>query len=261
MSADPRAGEVAIAPDGAITTVVLARTAKLNALDLPMLAALDAALDAVDRDPGCKVMILASASAKAFCAGGDIAAWGALDPREMATRWIRDGHRVFDRLAALRQPTIAAIEGIAYGGGLELAACCDLRIAGAAARFALPETTVATAPGWAGTQRLPRLIGPARAKRLAFTGDPVDAATALAWGLVDEVAPAGAAEDAARALAARIARASALSVQVAKQMIDACVTGAPVVALDSLAAQVTLAGPDAAEARAAFRDKRKPKFE
>ena len=260
MSADPRAGEVAIARDGAITTVVLARSAKANALDLPMLAALDAALDAVDRDAGCKVMILASASAKAFCAGGDIAAWGALGPREMATRWIRDGHRVFDRLATLRQPTIAAIEGIAYGGGLELAACCDLRIAGAAARFALPETTVATAPGWAGTLRLPRLIGPARTKRLAFTGEPVDAATALAWGLVDEVAPAGTAEDAARALASRIARASALSVQVAKQMIDACVTGAPVVALDSLAAQVTLAGPDAAEAQAAFRDKRKPRF-
>ena len=141
----------------------------------------------------------------------------------MATRWIRDGHRVFDRLAGLRQPMIAAIDGIAYGGGLELAACCDLRVAGAAARFALPETTVATAPGWAGTQRLPRLIGPARTKRLAFTGDPVDAATALAWGLVDEVAPAGAALAAARALAGRIARASALSVQVAKQMIDAAV--------------------------------------
>jgi len=247
--------------DGAITTVTLARTAKANALDQSLLDALDAALDAIDRDPGCKAMILASASAKAFCAGGDIAAWGALAPREMATRWIRDGHRVLDRLATLRQPTIAAIEGIAYGGGLELAACCDLRVAGEAARFALPEATVATAPGWAGTLRLPRLIGPARTKRLAFTGDAVDAATALAWGLVDEVAPAGAALAAARALATRIARSSALSVQVTKQMIDAVVSGQSVVALDSLAAQVTLAGPDAAEARTAFREKRKPSFE
>jgi enoyl-CoA hydratase/carnithine racemase len=261
MTAATRPGEVIVTRDGAVTVVTLARTAKANALDLPLLADLEVALDAIDRDPGCKAMILASASAKAFCAGGDIAAWGALTPREMATRWIRDGHRVFDRLAGLRQPTIAAIEGIAYGGGLELAACCDLRVAGAAARFALPETTVATAPGWAGTQRLPRLIGPARAKRLAFTGDPVDAATALAWGLVDEVAPAGAALAAACALAGRIARASALSVQVAKQMIDAAVTGQSVVALDALAAQVTLAGPDAAEARAAFREKRKPSFE
>jgi len=261
MTTASRADEVKVARDGAITVVTLARTAKANALDLPLLAALDAALDAIDRDPDCKAMILASASAKAFCAGGDIAAWGALSPREMATRWIRDGHRVLDRLATLRQPTIAAIEGIAYGGGLELAACCDLRVAGEAARFALPEATVATAPGWAGTLRLPRLIGPARTKRLAFTGDPVDAATALAWGLVDEVAPAGTALAAAHALAGRIVRASALSVQVAKQMIDACVAGAPVVALDSLAAQVTLAGPDAAEAQAAFRDKRKPRFD
>ncbi|MBK9674083.1 MAG: enoyl-CoA hydratase/isomerase family protein [Betaproteobacteria bacterium] len=253
--------DLQVGHDGAIATVTLARTAKANALDQPLLDALEAALDAIDRDPGCKVMLLASASPKAFCAGGDIAAWGALSPREMATRWIRDGHRIFDRLAGLRQPTIAVIEGIAYGGGLELAACCDLRVAGEGARFALPETTVATAPGWAGTLRVPRLIGPARTKRLAFTGDPVDAATALAWGLVDEVAPAGTALAAARALAARIARSSALSVQVTKQMIDAAVSGQSVVALDSLAAQVTLAGPDAAEARAAFREKRKPSFE
>ena len=259
----PAAGtaELHVAHDGAIATVTLARTAKANALDLPLLDALEAALDAIDRDPGCKVMLLASASLKAFCAGGDIAAWGALSPRQMATRWIRDGHRIFDRLAGLRQPTIAVIEGIAYGGGLELAACCDLRVAGDGARFALPETTVATAPGWAGTLRVPRLIGPARTKRLAFTGDPVDAATALAWGLVDEVAPAGPALAAARALAARIARSSVLSVQVTKQMIDAAVSGQSVVALDSLAAQVTLAGPDAAEARTAFREKRKPSFE
>jgi enoyl-CoA hydratase/carnithine racemase len=255
------AGDVRIEQEGPITVVTLARTAKANALDQPLLEALDRALVAVDCDAGCKVMVLASASASAFCAGGDIAAWGALSPRDMATRWIRDGHRVFERLAVLRQPTIAAIEGIAYGGGLELAACCDLRVAGTDASFALPETTVATAPGWAGTLRLPRLIGPSRTKRLAFTGEPVDAATALGWGLVDEVVPAGSALASAQSLAARIARSSALSVQVTKQMIDAAVTGQSVVALDSLAAQVTLAGPDAAEARTAFREKRKPRFQ
>jgi enoyl-CoA hydratase len=261
MTHSPVPAALRIETAGATTIVTLARGAKANALDQPLLDALDAALDAVDRDPGCKVMILASASPSAFCAGGDIAAWGALSPREMATRWIRDGHRIFDRLAGLRQPTIAAIEGIAYGGGLELAACCDLRVAGAGARFALPETTVATAPGWAGTMRVPRLIGPSRTKRLAFTGEPVDAATALAWGLVDEVAAVGGALAAAQSLAERIARSSALSVQVTKQMIDAAVSGQTVVALDALAAQVTLAGPDAAEARAAFREKRKPRFE
>lgn len=260
MSPNERAGELVVERRDAVAIVTLARVAKANALDFCLLEELDRVLDAVDRDVGIEVMVLASASPKVFCAGGDIAAWGALSPREMAVRWIRDGHRIFDRLAGLRQPTIAAIEGIAYGGGLELAACCDLRVAGEAARFALPETTVATAPGWGGTLRVTRLIGPARTKRLAFTGTPIAAPTAFAWGLVDEVAAAGGALAAALALAGDIARSSALSVQLAKQMIDAQVTGQSVVALDSMAAALTLAGPDAAEARAAFGERRKPRF-
>jgi enoyl-CoA hydratase len=109
--------------------------------------------------------------------------------------------------------------------------------------------------------RVLRLIGPARTKRLAFTGTPIDAATALSWGLVEEVVPVGDALGRALALAGDIARASALSVQLAKQMIDAQASGQSVVALDAMAAAVTLAGPDAAEARTAFREKRKPKFE
>jgi enoyl-CoA hydratase/carnithine racemase len=256
-----RAGDIVVERREAITIVTLARVAKANALDFPMLDAFERALDGIDRDDTVKAMVLASASPKAFCAGGDIAAWGALSPRDMANRWIRDGHRIFDRLAGLRQPTIAAIEGFAYGGGLELAACCDMRIAGEAARFALPESTVATAPGWGGTLRLLRLIGPARTKRLAFTGTPIDAVTAHAWGLVEDVAPAGDALARALALAGEITRASAVSVQLAKQMIDAQASGQSVVALDAMAAAVTLAGPDAAEARAAFREKRKPRFE
>jgi enoyl-CoA hydratase len=261
MSTPERANDIVVEHRGAIAILTLGRVSKANALDIPMLDALDAALDGIDRDDGIKVVVLASASPKAFCAGGDIAAWGALTPRDMANRWIRDGHRIFDRLAGLRQPVIAAIEGFAYGGGLELAVCCDMRIAGQAARFGLPETTVATAPGWGGTLRVLRLIGPARTKRLALTGTPIDAATALSWGLVEEAVPAGSALERALALAADVARASALSVQLAKQMIDAQASGQSVVALDAMAAAVTLAGPDAAEARAAFREKRKPKFE
>jgi enoyl-CoA hydratase/carnithine racemase len=261
MTGSERSNDIVVERRQAIAVVTLGRVAKANALDVPMLEALEAAVDAIDRDDAVKVVVLTSASPKAFCAGGDIAAWGALTPREMANRWIRDGHRIFDRLAGLRQPVIAAIEGFAYGGGLELAVCCDMRIAGHAARFALPETTVATAPGWGGTLRVLRLIGPARTKRLALTGTPVDAATAQSWGLVEEVVPAGGALERALALAADVARASALSVQLTKQMIDAQASGHSVVALDAMAAAVTLAGSDAVEARAAFREKRKPSFE
>jgi enoyl-CoA hydratase/carnithine racemase len=261
MTGSERANDVVVERRQAIAVVTLGRVAKANALDVPMLEALEAAVDAIDRDDAVKAVVLTSASSKAFCAGGDIAAWGALTPREMANRWIRDGHRIFDRLAGLRQPVIAAIEGFAYGGGLELAVCCDMRIAGHAARFALPETTVATAPGWGGTLRVLRLIGPARTKRLALTGTPVDAVTAQSWGLVEEVVPAGGALERALALAGDVARASALSVQLTKQMIDAQASGHSVVALDAMAAAVTLAGSDAVEARAAFREKRKPSFE
>ena len=92
------------------------------------------------------------------------------------------GYRAFERLARLRQPTIALVDGIAYGGGLELALACDMRLASERARFAFPEVGVGTTPGWAGPQRATRLIGPARTKQLATTGEPIDAATALAWG-------------------------------------------------------------------------------
>ena len=131
----------------------------------------------------------------------------------MWQRWIRDGHRVFDRLARLRQPTIAAIGGIAYGGGLELALACDLRIAAAGARFAFPEVTIGAVPGWAGSQRLPRVIGAGRAKQMILAGEPIDAATAAAWGLVNEVVPADRLATRALELARRIAENAPTAVQ------------------------------------------------
>ena len=110
-------------------------------------------------------MIVDSSSPKAFCAGADILEWSALGPVGMWQRWTRDGQRVFDRLARLRQPTIAAIGGIAYGG-LELALACDLRIAAPAARFAFPEVTIGAVPARAGSQRLPRVVGVGRVKQM-----------------------------------------------------------------------------------------------
>ena len=139
----------------------------------------------------------------------------------MWQRWIRDGHRAFDRLARLRQPTIAAIGGIAYGGGLELALACDLRVAAASARFAFPEVTIGAVPGWAGSQRLPRLVGAGRAKQLILAGEPIDATTAAAWGLVNEVVPADRLANRALELARRIAENAPVAVQAAKQLVDA----------------------------------------
>src|SRR5262245_60097813 len=155
--------DVRVAIDGPIATITLDRAAKLNALTMAMLEALEGVCGGIERDRAVRAVIVASASDKAFCAGADILEWGPQGALGMWQRWIRDGHRAFDRLARLRQPTIAAIGGLAYGGGLELALACDLRIAAAGARFAFPEVTIGAIPGRAGAQRPPRLVGAGRA--------------------------------------------------------------------------------------------------
>ncbi|MFO1352274.1 MAG: enoyl-CoA hydratase/isomerase family protein, partial [Gammaproteobacteria bacterium] len=230
-----------------IATLTLNRPAKLNALTMAMLDGIDAVLKTIDADPECRVLVVAAAGGKAFSAGADIQAWGPLGPLGMWREWIRRGHQVFERLAGLRQPAIAAIQGIAFGGGLELALACDLRLAADSASFALPETTIGAIPGWGGTQRLPRLIGAARAKQMIFTGARIDAATALQWGLVNEILPAAELLARAQALARQIAANAPIAVQTAKQLIDAAHPSTPGATLEALASAVTAASADAAE--------------
>jgi enoyl-CoA hydratase/carnithine racemase len=165
-------------------------------------------------------LILTGAGERAFCTGADLKERAAMDE---AARWAHN-RALFDcanQLASLPMPTIAAINGFALGGGCELMLACDLRIAAAQAAFALPETNLGIIPGAGGTQRLPRLIGPSRAKELIFTARRIDAATALAWGLVGQVVPAETLLTAAQALASEIARQSQLALAYAKAAIDA----------------------------------------
>src|SRR5207244_12769951 len=133
-----------------------------------------------------------------------------------------------------RQPPVAALNGYAFGGGLELALAADIRLAAAEAEFAMPEVKIATVPGWAGMQQLPALIGPARVKQLIFSGARIDAATAERWGLVNEVAPRAELLARARGLAESIAANAPVSVQIAKQLIDGTGDGAGM-ALEALA--------------------------
>ena len=256
----PMSGHVTVGVDGAVATITLDRAAKLNALTTAMLEALEAACAALDRDAAVRAVIVASSSTNACCAGADILEWGPLGALGMWQRWVRDGQRVFDRLARLRQPTIAAIGGIAYGGGLELALACDLRIGAADARFAFPEVTVGAVPGWAGSQRLPRVIGAGRAKQLILLGQPIDAATAAAWGLVSEIVPADRLQPRALELARRIAENAPTAVQAAKQLVDAGLGEGRTSALEALGAGLAAATADAREGITAFREKRKPKF-
>jgi enoyl-CoA hydratase len=246
--------------DETILTLTLNRPDKLNAIDGAMLDALDEVLGKLERDPEIRAVILTGAG-RAFSAGADIKEWTALTPLEFGRSWGLRGHGLFDRLAGLPVPVIAAINGIAFGGGLELALCADIRIASAAARLGLPEVTIAALPGWGGTQRLPRLIGPGRAKHMILTGQPIDAARAEVWGLISEVVAAETLPARARELAARIAANAPLAVQASKRLIDAALPATPAATLEGHAGALCGATEDAREGRASFLERRPPRYQ
>lgn len=251
---------VCLERQGAVATITLARAAKLNALTGAMLAELLRVADEVERQDGIRAVILTGEGGKAFCAGADIAEWGELPPLAFGRRWVGEGHRVFDRWARLRQPVIAMLNGAALGGGLELAATADLRIAEAHARVGLPESRVGVVPGWSGTQRLVRRAGPQAVRRLVLTGEPVDAAEAWRLGLVDEVHPTGQGLARAQALAAVIAERAPVAVQLAKLMVNAAEGEETSAAIETLAGALVAGTADAREGVAAFKEKRVARF-
>jgi len=257
MNAQPGADALRVHVEGPIARITLARAEKLNAITLPMLEALDAACARLERMSEVRAVVLDSDNPKAFCAGADVGQWGALTPVQMWRSWTRSGHRIFNRLATLPQPTIAAVQGLAFGGGLELALACDLRVAASDSVFALPEATVGAIPGWGGTQRLTRLIGPGRAKHMVFRSARIDAATALAWGLVEEVVEAAALSARVHDIARDIARRAPEAVQLAKQLIDAEAGG---LSAEAMAAGLALALPNGREGVESFKAKRTPDF-
>ena len=257
MSATVPDKTLVVSRDGPVATITLNRPEKLNALTLPMLAALEEALLTIDADPEIRVVVIKGSGAKAFSAGADVVAWSSLAPLDMWRTWTRTGHRVMERLEALRQPTIAALNGIAYGGGLELALACDLRLAADHVKLAAPEVGIATVPGWGMTTRLATVIGPARAKQMILTGLPIDAERAASWGLVSEVVPAAELDAATDELAARIAAQAPVAVQVAKELIDAT---RPRTSLEALGGGLTAFTDDAREGQAAFRERRTPEY-
>lgn len=242
-----------------IATIVLSRPEKLNALDEAMIEALAQAADRIDDDASARVAIL-TGDGKAFCAGGDIAAWGRLSPLDMGQSWIRKGHRTFDRLARLKIPLIAAINGHALGGGLELAATADFRLCDAGAKLGLPETGIGMVPGWSGTQRLVARCGGQAVRRLALTGEIVSAEQALALGLVDEVVPRGESMSVARAWADRIMSRGPVANAVVKQLINAAENEDRAASIEILAGALVATTQDLKEGVAGFREKRAPAF-
>jgi enoyl-CoA hydratase len=189
----------------AVRTITVNRPEKLNALNSEVLELLDDAIAGTEADASLRCLIVTGAGEKAFIAGADIGELARLTPIQ-GREHSRLGQAVLDRIERLPIPSIAAINGYAYGGGLELAIACTLRVASENARMGLPETSLGILPGFGGTQRLARLVGRAKASELVLTSDKgITAAIAERIGLVNQVVPAGQAHAAARELALRIA--------------------------------------------------------
>ncbi len=201
-----------------VCTITLNRPDKLNALNQAMLAELSAAFDALAAGHS-RVLVITGAGAKAFAAGADISEFGAIDSAAAGRDFAARGQAIFNKLAALNQVVIAAINGFALGGGCELALACDIRIAADSAMLGQPEINLGIIPGYGGTQRLTRLVGPGRAMLLLTTGDRISAQEAYTLGLVDKVVTAASLTEEVNALATRLAKQAPLALAQIKRAV------------------------------------------
>ena len=233
----------------------------VNALSTALLAELDRRVGEIEANPKSRAVIL-TGDGQYFSAGADLKEMATLD-LATAPQVVRRGHALFGRIADLRPPVIAAINGLALGGGLELALACDLRVAGESAKLGAPEVNYGLMPAYGGTQRLPRLIGVAKAKELIFSGSMISASEALRIGLVNKTVPAGQELRAARDLAHTIGQRAPKAVQAAKR---AMVEGLARPLAEGLEIETklfeseVLPSSDLAEGIFAFAERRPPKF-
>ncbi len=244
-----------------VATITLARPDVYNALNFEMLAALRDLLAELRFETELRALIVTGAGDKAFCAGADLKERATMPP-ERVKQFIFTIRELMSDLASFPRPVIAAINGIALGGGTEMALGCDIRIASVNAVLGLTETSLAIIPGAGGTQRLPRLVGLGKAKELIFTARKVSAEEAQEIGLVDKLVPAGQAQVAAREMASAIAANGPLAVEMAKWAIDRGVETdlATGLALESRAYDLVIPTQDRLEGLAAFREKRRPVY-
>lgn len=244
-----------------IGILTLNRPDVMNAVNQTLLQQLHDHLSTWRFDRSIRAIVVTGAGDKAFSAGADLKERATLSPDQV--RQFLDRIRgTFNLVEVMPQPVIAAINGLAFGGGLEFAMACDLRVAVQSAQLALTETSLGIIPGAGGTQRLPRLVGPGRAKELVFTARRLSATEAEAWGLVNRVVPDGTGLEAALQVAAAIANNAPVALQQAKfainQGLEVDLTSG--LAIEGKAYEVCIPTKDRIEALIAFREKRKPVF-
>jgi enoyl-CoA hydratase len=214
----PEFPDLKVAIEGGLALLTIDRPKALNALNASLLGQLDRALDTIESDPNVRVLILTGGGEKAFVAGADIAELKGLS-KQQGRRAGRRGQRLFARFEQSRLLVIAAVNGFALGGGLELAMACDIRVLSEKAVVGLPEVTLGIIPGYGGTQRLTKLVGSGHALELIATGRKIDAASALAVGLANRVVPSESLQQTCRDLANEILANAPLAVSAAKRSV------------------------------------------
>ena len=247
--------------DEDILWITLNRPHRLNAFNETMVRELSEALDLAEEDPGVRAVIIIGEGDRAFSAGADITMFPKLKPYE-AVEASRLGQEVFTKIERMSKPVIAAINGYALGGGLELALACDFRIAAEHAELGSPEIRLGILPGWGGTQRLVRIVGLAKAKELVMLGDRISAEEALKIGLVHKVVPYEKLREEARALAKRLCEGPPVALKYAKWLLN---FGSQVPLevgqrLEAAVFGVLFTTKDMREGIEAFMSKRKPEF-
>ena len=244
-----------------IAIITINRPDALNALNAETIDEILQCLEDIAKDDNVRAVILTGAGPKAFCAGADIKAMKgmtALDARKLSQM----GYKLCKAIENLEKPVIAAINGYALGGGLEVAMACDLRIASEKARMGQTEINIGLIPGWGGTQRLPRLVGKTLAKEMVFTGKMIDAQTAYQRGLVNEVVPPEQLMDAAKEMAKELASKAPVALKLSKMLINHGLETDldTALVLEREAFGVVASTEDLQEGVSAFLEKRKPVF-
>jgi enoyl-CoA hydratase len=253
--------ELIVVENGQITTIRL-QNPPLNLVTVELTRTLDDVLGAIESQAGVRIVVLTGTGERSFCAGSDVKEFESLHGRVGEGKLLLE-KAVYRRLANLPMPTIAAIQGDALGGGLELALCCDLRVADERARLGLPEVRLGVMPGSGGTQRLPRIVGMAKAKEMILMGEVITAAEAADIGLVNRVAAAGQTLQVAMEMAERIASRGPVAVREAKKALDLA-GDVPLdegLARELDASERIFSSDDMLEGARAFFEKRQPRFE
>lgn len=248
--------------DGAVATITLNRPAVLNALNAATTAEISQALAAAEADAQVRVIVITGAGERAFAAGADIGELNAIGSAGDGRRFSEQSHQVGFQIASGAKPVLAAINGFALGGGLELALACDIRVASSVAQVGQPEILLGIIPGWGGTQRLARLIGPGAARLLCMSGERIGADEALRLGIVERVFPAETFRNDARTLAHTLAERPPLALAAVKHAIN---RGLDMSLHDGCMYEAALFGEltateDAKEGTRAFLEKRKATF-